>query len=128
MIEFKQSNKYSIKFEYNENDVQKLIEELDNAIANNVGIHGVKVITEGVNKTLKFKKDNEENRIVSTVNEISITMDEDELEYAKKRFIDSMIDKCFFPAELCECTYKKYGITIYVYLKKDVTVQDQNKS
>jgi hypothetical protein len=55
-------------------------------------------------------------------------MDEDELEYAKKRFIDSMIDKCFFPAELCECTYKKYGITIYVYLKKDVTVQDQNKS
>ena len=40
-------------------------------------------------------------------------MDEEELEYLEERLKKSLINKCFYPAEICERRYKNKYVTIY---------------
>lgn len=44
---------------------------------------------------------------------IEIYLDEEELEYLKERLNNSLINKCFYPAEICERRYKNKYVTIY---------------
>lgn len=114
MIEIKRHDKYSIEILYDEIGAGILIEELNRAL----NVTDAEVISDSCGTEIVFKKNNEENMIVFEANKITITMDEEEIEYARKRFVDSMINKYFFPAELCECNYKKNSITIYACFKK----------
>lgn len=42
---------------------------------------------------------------------IEVYMDKEELEYLEERLNNSLISKCFYPAEICERRYK--NVTIY---------------
>lgn len=44
---------------------------------------------------------------------VEMCMDEEELEYFEERLKNSQINKCFYPAEICERRYKNKCVTIY---------------
>lgn len=44
---------------------------------------------------------------------IEIYMDEEELEYLEERLNNSLLSKCFYPAEIFERRYKNKYVTIY---------------
>lgn len=45
---------------------------------------------------------------------LEVSMDEEELEYLEERLEKSLINKCFYPAEICERRYKNKCVTIYL--------------
>lgn len=44
---------------------------------------------------------------------IKVYLDEEELEYLEQRLNNSLVSKCFYPAEICERRYKNKYVTLY---------------
>lgn len=44
---------------------------------------------------------------------LKIYLDEEELTYFEQRLSNSLVSKCFYPAEICEQRYKNKNVTLY---------------
>ena len=73
----------------------------------------VQICYPGQRKNLVIKLDLDAARISITKKVIELYMGKDELEYFKERLNSSLINKYFYPAEICERDYKSKYITIY---------------
>ena len=62
---------------------------------------------------LVFYRSENSNNIKVDSRELSIELDNDEIEYAIIRFKESLTSKSFYPAEFCEGTCNKRSISIY---------------
>jgi hypothetical protein len=107
------NNKYSIKIEFDEQGAKNLIEGLKNALKNDRSILKVTNIEEGKVIDLTFVKNDVTNNILFSQKELVIEMDIDEIEYAIERFYQSINNKTFFPAEVCEGIHNRKNITVY---------------
>ena len=90
----------------------------------------LKVDTQGIEEMLKYiktvsekseeyiqilsiKLDSDVDEMIIREDVVEMCMDEEELEYFEERLKNSQINKCFYPAEICERRYKNKCVTIY---------------
>lgn len=63
------------------------------------------------NFAIKINSDVDEMLISEDI--IKVYLDEEELEYLEQRLNNSLVSKCFYPAEICERRYKNKYVTLY---------------
>ncbi|CDM70302.1 hypothetical protein CM240_3185 [Clostridium bornimense] len=116
MININKESELSLKIEFDEEGSKGLIKVLEDTIHMKNGIIEVNNKVNQDTIGLEFIQDNDMNEIIFGNNKIVIKIDKDEIEYAIERFIESKESKCFYPAEVCECYYKKKYLTVYAEL------------
>ena len=113
MIRIYKENRYSIKIEFDEQGAKKLIDGLKQSLNNEVGLIEATDMISGKKINIAFINNDDLNNIQFSKNNLIIELDSDEIEYAIERFTKSIIQKDFFPAELCEGTLDKHNVTLY---------------
>lgn len=73
----------------------------------------IQIIYSGQKKRFAIKLDSDVDEMLIREDIIEVYMDEEELEYLEERLNNSLISKCFYPAEICERRYKNKCVTIY---------------
>lgn len=73
----------------------------------------IKILYLGQEKRLAIKLESDVDEMLIKEDIIEVYMDEEELEYFKERLDNSLISKCFYPAEICERRCKNKYATIY---------------
>lgn len=73
----------------------------------------IQITYSGERRRFAIKLDSNIDEILIREDIIEVHMDEEELEYLKERLNDSLISKCFYPAEICERKHKNKYVTIY---------------
>lgn len=73
----------------------------------------IQILYLGQEKKFKIKLDSDVDEMIIYKDVVEVCMDEEELEYLEERLNNSLINKCFYPAEICERRYKNKCVTIY---------------
>lgn len=73
----------------------------------------IQILYSGQKKKLTIKLDSDVDEMIIREDVVEMCMDEEELEYFEERLKNSQINKCFYPAEICERRYKNKCVTIY---------------
>ena len=73
----------------------------------------IQILYSGQEKKLTIKLDSDVDEMIIREDVVEMCMDEEELEYFEERLKNSQINKCFYPAEICERRYKNKCVTIY---------------
>lgn len=113
MIIINKESELSLKIEFDKEGSKRLIKALEDAIHTQSGLIEVNIKNNQNTIDLEFIQDNDMNEIIFSKDKIVIRIDKDEIEYAIERFIESKDSKCFYPAEVCECSNKKKYLTVY---------------
>lgn len=73
----------------------------------------IQILYLGQEKRLAIKLESDVDEMLIREDIIEVYMDEEELKYFEERLYNSLISKCFYPAEICERRCKNKYATIY---------------
>lgn len=73
----------------------------------------ITILYSGKETRFVIKLDSDSDEMLMEEDIIVVIMEEEELEYLEERLNNSLISKCFYPAEICERRYKGKYTTIY---------------
>ena len=73
----------------------------------------IQILYSGKEKSFSIKLDPDVDEMFISADIIEMYMDEEELEYLEERLKNSLLSKCFYPAEIFERRYKNKYVTIY---------------
>ena len=73
----------------------------------------IQILYSGKEMRFSIKLDSNVDEMFIGEDIIEMYMDEEELEYFKERLKNSLLSKCFYPAEIFERRYKNKYVTIY---------------
>lgn len=111
MIEMFKNNTMSFLLKVDIQGVEKMLKYIK--IVPEKGKEYIQIIYSGQKKKFKIMIDADVDEILIQEDIIVVYMDEEEIEYLEERLNDSLISKCFYPAEICERRYKNKYVTIY---------------
>ncbi len=74
----------------------------------------------GKERSFSIKLDSNVDEMFIREDIIEMYMDEEELEYFEERLNNSLLSKCFYPAEIFERRYKNKYVTIYCNIVSEV--------
>lgn len=73
----------------------------------------IQILYSGQEKNFTIKLDSDVDEMIIYEDVVKVCMDKEELEYLEERLKNSLINKCFYPAEICERRYRNQYVTIY---------------
>lgn len=67
----------------------------------------------GNERNFAIKLNSDANEMLIGEDIVKVYLDEEELRYFEQRLNNSLVSKCFYPAETCERRYKNKYVTLY---------------
>lgn len=111
MIEMIKSNTDSFLLKADIQGIEKMLMYI-NAVSEKSEEY-IQILYSGKEKSFSIKLDPNVDDMFISEDIIEIYMDEEELEYFEERLKNSLLSKCFYPAEMFERRYNNKYVTIY---------------
>ncbi len=112
MIELVKNNTTSFLLKADTQDIEEMLMYIKTIVSEKREEY-IQILYSGQEKSFTIKIDSDVDEMLISEDIIEVYMDEEELEYLEQRLNNSLISKCFYPAEICERRYKNKYITIY---------------
>lgn len=111
MIEMFKSNTMSFLIKVDTQGIKEMLKYIQ--IVSEKSEQYIQVLYSGQKRKFTIKLDSNEDEMIIREGVVEMCMDKEELEYFEERLKESQINKCFYPAEVCERKYKNKYVTVY---------------
>lgn len=111
MIEMFKNNTMSFLLKVDTQGIEELLKYIQ-TVSEKSKEH-IQILYLGQERKFIIKLDSDVDEMIIYEDVIEVCMDEEELDYLEERLKKSLINNCFYPAEICERRYKNKYVTIY---------------
>ena len=111
MIEMLKNNSMSFLLKVDTQGIEELLKYIQTVLEKSE--EHIKILYLGQETEFIIRLDSDVDKMMIYDDVLEVSMDGEELEYLEERLKKSLINKCFYPAEICERRYKNKYVTIY---------------
>lgn len=111
MIEMIKNNSMSFLLKLDTQGIKELLKYIQ-TVSEKSEDH-IQMLYLGQERKFMIKLDSDVDEMIIYKDVLEVCMDEEELDYLEERLKKSLINNCFYPAEICERRYKNKYVTIY---------------
>ena len=111
MIEIFKNNTMSFLLKVDTQGIEEMLKYIKTVLEKSEEY--IQILYLGQEKKFIIKLDSDVDEMIIYEDVVEVCMDEEELEYLEERLKNSLINKFFYPAEICERRYNNKCVTIY---------------